>query len=80
MVFLPEACDYIAMNKEEALSLAESLDGPLMQNYCNLAKDNEIWLSLGGVHEKVSVTLWISNNINERKNKYINNLHIYKFK
>lgn len=33
--------------------MAEPLDGDLMTRYKDLAKQNDIWLSLGGVHEKV---------------------------
>ncbi|XP_063802889.1 deaminated glutathione amidase isoform X2 [Pseudophryne corroboree] len=52
MVFLPEACDYIGSNTEETLSLAEPLDGDLMQRYADLARECGVWLSLGGFHEK----------------------------
>lgn len=52
MVFLPEAFDYIAENKEETLRLSEPLDGPLMKKYQSLANDLGVWLSLGGFHER----------------------------
>ncbi|XP_053551583.1 deaminated glutathione amidase isoform X2 [Bombina bombina] len=52
MVFLPEAFDYIGSSKEETLSLAETLEGDLIQRYTNLARELKIWLSLGGFHEK----------------------------
>ncbi|XP_069693909.1 deaminated glutathione amidase-like isoform X2 [Periplaneta americana] len=53
MVFLPEACDYIGESKEETLAMSESLDEYLLKTFCNLAKENEIWLSLGGIHVRV---------------------------
>jgi deaminated glutathione amidase len=52
MVFLPEAFDYIAENKEATLQLSEPLDGPLMKKYQSLANDLGIWISLGGFHER----------------------------
>lgn len=54
MVFLPEACDYIGESKAETLAMAQPLSGDLMKTFCNLAKENDIWLSLGGIHEQVS--------------------------
>lgn len=57
MVFLPEAFDFIGENKEDTLQLAESLDGPLVINLKNLAKANNTWLSLGGMHVKVQYIL-----------------------
>ena len=53
MVFLPEACDYIAESKEESVQLAESLYGPLVAKYRKLAASLKVWLSLGGLHVKV---------------------------
>ncbi|XP_076055686.1 ntrilase and fragile histidine triad fusion protein NitFhit isoform X2 [Oratosquilla oratoria] len=52
MVFLPEACDYIASSKEEMLALSESLHGSTVQSYCLLAAQKKVWLSLGGLHIK----------------------------
>ena len=52
-MFLPEGFDYIAENKEQSLALAESLDGPRVQRMCQLAQECDVWLSLGGCHEKV---------------------------
>lgn len=53
MVFLPEAFDFIGENKEETFHLAEPLDGPLVNSLKDVAKTNNIWLSLGGMHVKV---------------------------
>ncbi|XP_075699415.1 deaminated glutathione amidase isoform X2 [Rhinoderma darwinii] len=53
-VFLPEAFDYIGSSTEETLSLAETLQGDLIQRYSALARDCSVWLSLGGFHEQGS--------------------------
>lgn len=53
VVFLPEASDYIASNKDEANQLAESLNGQLMSEYKYIAKSKNVWLSIGGFHEKL---------------------------
>jgi len=53
MVFIPESFDYIEEDKTKALEMAESLDGSLINSYKSLAKSLNIWLSLGGFHEKV---------------------------
>lgn len=54
VVFLPECFDHVGESKEQSVQLAESLDGPLMNKYRNLASSNSLWLSLGGFHEKGS--------------------------
>lgn len=54
VVFLPEAFDYISESKEMAISLAHSVDGPIIKDLSQMAKDLDIWLSLGGFHEKSS--------------------------
>ncbi|XP_069797262.1 deaminated glutathione amidase [Narcine bancroftii] len=52
MLFLPEAFDYIASSTEETLQLAETLEGEVVQRYCQLARETGVWLSLGGFHER----------------------------
>lgn len=52
MALFPEACDYLADNKKDVVALAEPLNGDLMTRYKSLARSNDIWLSLGGIHEK----------------------------
>ncbi|GLH07924.1 Uncharacterized protein GBIM_13306 [Gryllus bimaculatus] len=54
MVFLPEACDYIGESRTETLQLAEPLNGPLVNQYQTLAKQFNVWISLGGIHERIS--------------------------
>ncbi|KAK2583065.1 hypothetical protein KPH14_009098 [Odynerus spinipes] len=51
IAFLPEACDYMAENKKEVVELAEPLCGPTVTCYKEIAARNNIWLSLGGIHE-----------------------------
>lgn len=55
MVFLPEACDYICENTTDTVKMAESKDGPLVSKYKQLAQQYDVWLSLGGIHLKVSI-------------------------
>ncbi|XP_072232742.1 deaminated glutathione amidase isoform X1 [Leuresthes tenuis] len=52
MVFLPEGFDYIGSSREETLSLSESLEGDTISRYSHLARRLEVWLSLGGFHER----------------------------
>ncbi|KAL8595196.1 hypothetical protein ACOMHN_013869 [Nucella lapillus] len=54
MVFLPEACDYIADSKEQSMAMTESLDGDLVSRYRDTARQNQVWLSVGGFHQKGS--------------------------
>ncbi|KAM7377161.1 hypothetical protein PAMA_013780 [Pampus argenteus] len=52
MVFLPEGFDYIGSSREETLALSESLEGDIMSRYTHLSRKLEVWLSLGGFHER----------------------------
>lgn len=52
-VFLPECCDYVGSNRDETIALAEPLNGETVTFYRELARKNNIWLSLGGVHEAI---------------------------
>lgn len=52
MVFLPEGLDYIGSSREETLHLSESLDGDIISRYAHLARKLDVWLSLGGFHER----------------------------
>lgn len=51
IAFFPEACDYLADNKKDIVGMAESLEGNTVKNYKQLALQEKIWLSLGGIHE-----------------------------
>lgn len=52
-MFLPECCDYVGNDRKETIALAESLTGETVQFYKQLAKDKNVWLSLGGIHELI---------------------------
>ena len=52
IVFLPECFSFIGARAGEAQRVAETLTGPTMANYCSLARENDMWLSLGGFQEK----------------------------
>lgn len=52
MIFLPEGFDYIGSSREETLSLAESLEGETVSRLTQIARKMEVWLSLGGFHER----------------------------
>ncbi|KAJ9586068.1 hypothetical protein L9F63_020265 [Diploptera punctata] len=54
MVFLPESCDFIGESKAETVASAEPLDGEMVQKFRHMAKENGVWLSLGGILEKVT--------------------------
>uniref|UniRef100_A0A8D8MVT8 Nitrilase and fragile histidine triad fusion protein NitFhit n=2 Tax=Culex pipiens TaxID=7175 RepID=A0A8D8MVT8_CULPI len=53
VVFFPECCDYVGSSREETLKLSEPLTGETVGEYRKLAKDTNVWLSLGGVHEAI---------------------------
>ncbi|XP_028330115.1 deaminated glutathione amidase [Gouania willdenowi] len=52
MVFLPEGFDYIGSTRDQTLSLSESLQGPTLSSYRDMARKLRVWLSLGGFHER----------------------------
>ncbi|OMP08101.1 Carbon-nitrogen hydrolase [Corchorus olitorius] len=52
MLCLPENFSYVGGMSGDSLLIAEPLDGPIMQKYCSLARESDIWLSLGGFQEK----------------------------
>lgn len=49
---LPECFHFIGASASETLAQAETLEGPSIKRYRELAKENTIWLSLGGFHER----------------------------
>uniref|UniRef100_A0A0N4ZMH5 Nitrilase and fragile histidine triad fusion protein NitFhit n=1 Tax=Parastrongyloides trichosuri TaxID=131310 RepID=A0A0N4ZMH5_PARTI len=51
MVFLPECFDYVGRDKEETIKMAMDINGDYIQRFRNLAKENDLWLSLGGFHQ-----------------------------
>eukprot|EP00933_Yihiella_yeosuensis_P024335 TRINITY_DN18864_c0_g2_i1.p1 TRINITY_DN18864_c0_g2~~TRINITY_DN18864_c0_g2_i1.p1 ORF type:complete len:312 (-),score=64.22 TRINITY_DN18864_c0_g2_i1:258-1193(-) len=52
MVFFPENFSFMGARPGEAQTAAEELTGPTITKYKELAKENNIWLSLGGFQEK----------------------------
>ena len=59
VVFLPEACDFIAEDSSKSKALAEPLFSDnyetICNKYCSLAKELGVWISLGGIHRSCSV-------------------------
>jgi predicted amidohydrolase len=51
LLSLPECFLFIGARAGAARDAGESLDGPLVAQYCGLAKESGMWLSLGGLHE-----------------------------
>lgn len=54
MVFLPEACDFIASSSEATQEKSETLDGEFITNFKKLASALNIWISIGSFHRKQS--------------------------
>ncbi|XP_058098353.1 deaminated glutathione amidase, chloroplastic/cytosolic [Magnolia sinica] len=52
LLCFPENFSFLGARDGESLQIAETLDGPIMQGYCSLARESNIWLSLGGFQEK----------------------------
>eukprot|EP00299_Pterocystis_sp_00344_P016997 c8529_g1_i1.p1 GENE.c8529_g1_i1~~c8529_g1_i1.p1 ORF type:complete len:318 (+),score=57.61 c8529_g1_i1:58-954(+) len=52
MAFFPENFSFLGSSSAESLSIAQPLTGPRMQEFQELAKQHQIWLSLGGFQEK----------------------------
>lgn len=57
IAFFPEACDFLADNKKDIVAMAEPLTGQTVASYKEIAVKNDIWLSLGGVHEAVNILI-----------------------
>ena len=56
MTFLPECADYVSETRDQAVTLAEPIEGPTVSRYQELAKTLKMWLSIGGFHEKPKTT------------------------
>ncbi|KAM7262984.1 hypothetical protein ACFE04_000667 [Oxalis oulophora] len=52
MLCFPENFAYVGAKDGDSLKIAEPLDGPIIQQYRSLARESNIWLSLGGFQEK----------------------------
>ncbi|XP_010520145.1 PREDICTED: nitrilase-like protein 2 [Tarenaya hassleriana] len=56
LICFPENFSYVGAKEGDSVRVAEPLDGPVMQRYCSLARDSNIWLSLGGFQERFDET------------------------
>lgn len=52
-IFFPECCDFVGTHREETLKLSEPLTGPTVEQYRKLAREQNVWLSFGGIHESI---------------------------
>ncbi|KAH7667705.1 Nitrilase protein [Dioscorea alata] len=52
LLCFPEAFAFVSYRDGESVEIAEPIDGPIVQRYCSLARESNIWLSLGGFQEK----------------------------
>jgi hypothetical protein len=55
MVFVPEACDFIGEKRSQLVDNAELENGETVRSFCLMAEQNNVWLSLGGILEKVNI-------------------------
>lgn len=55
MVFLPEACDFIGEKRSQFVDNAEPVNGETVRSFCQMAEQNKVWLSVGGILEKVGL-------------------------
>eukprot|EP00300_Choanocystis_sp_HF-7_P027586 c32737_g1_i1.p1 GENE.c32737_g1_i1~~c32737_g1_i1.p1 ORF type:complete len:306 (-),score=65.46 c32737_g1_i1:31-918(-) len=55
LVCLPENFAFMGTSSSESVAIAQPLSGPRMASYRNLAKENNVWLSLGGFQEAIEV-------------------------
>ena len=53
MIFFPENFSFMGAAPGEAQRIASKLDGPVMGQYLDLARESGVWLSLGGFQERV---------------------------
>ncbi|KAL3318745.1 hypothetical protein Ciccas_002602 [Cichlidogyrus casuarinus] len=54
IIFLPEAFDYIGDSRAQTLELSENLGQTTISTMSELARNLGVWLSLGGMHRKVT--------------------------
>ena len=52
MLFLPECFSLVGSSWKETVAAGQSLDGPIVKEMKDLAKETNMWLSLGGFPEK----------------------------
>ncbi|KVI06914.1 Carbon-nitrogen hydrolase [Cynara cardunculus var. scolymus] len=54
LLCFPENFSFVGAKDGDSLKIAEPLDGPIMKGYCALARESNMWLSLGGFQERGS--------------------------
>lgn len=52
LIALPECFFFVGARPGESQAAAEPLSGPTIQEYCNIARERHVWLSLGGFPER----------------------------
>lgn len=52
LIFLPECFDMVCETRAKTLESCEPLDGPIVTRYRQLAKELQVHLFLGGLHER----------------------------
>lgn len=51
MTFFPECFSFLGGSQRASIKAAQPLSGPLVAQYCDLARKYDMWLSLGGFQE-----------------------------
>uniref|UniRef100_A0A182T378 Nitrilase and fragile histidine triad fusion protein NitFhit n=1 Tax=Anopheles maculatus TaxID=74869 RepID=A0A182T378_9DIPT len=70
-IFFPECCDFVGTHREETLKLSEPLTGPTVEQYRKLAREQNVWLSFGGVHESIVEETTSGQQVNKIYNTHI---------
>jgi deaminated glutathione amidase len=52
MLFLPECFSFLGSKWQETVAAGEPLTGPCISHMAALAREHELWLSLGGFNER----------------------------
>ena len=60
-MFLPENCAFMGSSSDSKVESAEDLEGPSLKLYRQVAKDEQLWLSLGGFPLKTKDPSKLSN-------------------
>jgi len=54
LLCFPENCAFMSTGEVETRANAESIDGPLIQKFRQLASESGMWISVGGFHERAA--------------------------
>lgn len=52
MIFFPECTDYVGRDRKEAVNIAEDVNGKTIKTFMELAKQHDMWISIGGFHNR----------------------------